>query len=116
MVKDVTNLKLSDDKGVYESCQYGKAHRLSFDRSSLKSKAPLERIHSDMYEKIRSASYYGFHYMLVLIDDFTRFTWVYFVKNKLDILAKFQEFKEIVENLFKKKVLMLKVDNGDECL
>ncbi|KAI9161113.1 hypothetical protein LWI28_014512 [Acer negundo] len=64
LVKDFLNLKFFDNGGVCEGCQYGKAHRFPFDRSSSKSKAPLERIHSELYRRIRIASYYGFHYML----------------------------------------------------
>ncbi|KAK0595628.1 hypothetical protein LWI29_008485 [Acer saccharum] len=114
LVKDLPNLKFFDNRGVCEGCQYGKAHRLPFDRSFSKSKAPLERIHSDVYGRIIIASYSSFHYMLVLVDDFTRFVWVYFVKNKSDVLEKFKEFKETMENLFEKRIRVLRTDNGGE--
>ena len=117
LVKGLPKLTISGNGGVCEGCQYGKAHRLPFDRSITRSKVPLERIHSDLFGPTRTPSYSGFNYMLLFVDDFTRFTWVYFVKNKSDVFAKFQEFKDTVENSFNKKIKkihILRTDNGGE--
>ncbi|CAL9145631.1 unnamed protein product [Musa hybrid cultivar] len=62
-----------------------------FDRSLSRYKFPLELLHSDLMGPTQALSYSGSHYMLLSIDDFTRFTWVYFVKEKSKVLSKFQE-------------------------
>ena len=48
----------------------------------------------------RTPSYTGLHYVMVFVDDFSRFTWVYFLKHKSEALSKFVQFKEQVEKEF----------------
>lgn len=106
-------LKL-EDQGVCQGCQFGKAHRLPFDNSSSRCKTPLERIHSDLMGPTRTASYSGYTYMLLFVDDYTRFTWVYFVKHKSEVFSRFLEFKETVEGELCRKIRVLRTDNGGE--
>ncbi|KAH7843402.1 hypothetical protein Vadar_016136 [Vaccinium darrowii] len=70
LVDGLPNLGNFHQDIVCEGCQYGKAHRLPFGKSSIKSKMPLELIHSDLLT-CPVASYSGFYYMLVLVDDYT---------------------------------------------
>ncbi|KAF7843754.1 Retrovirus-related Pol polyprotein from transposon TNT 1-94 [Senna tora] len=51
---------------------------------------------------------------MVLIDDFSRFTWVKLLKEKSEALSMFIEFKEVVEREFRKKIKCLRSDNGGE--
>jgi hypothetical protein len=39
----------------------------------------------------------GARYVLTFIDDFSRYTWVYFLKNKDHVFEKFKEFRALVE-------------------
>ncbi|KAH7864383.1 hypothetical protein Vadar_028987 [Vaccinium darrowii] len=57
---------------VCEGCQYGKAHRLPFDKSYSRCKAPLELIHCDLMGPCLTPSYSGCRYMMLLVDDYTR--------------------------------------------
>ena len=41
-----------------------------------------------------SNSLSGYAYYVYFIDDFSRKTWVYFMKNKDEVFSKFKEFKE----------------------
>jgi len=52
--------------------------------------------------------------MLIFVDDFTRFTWVYFVKHKSEVLNKFIEFKETVEGDLGSRTRRLRTDTGGE--
>eukprot|EP00253_Pinus_taeda_P030595 PITA_30595 len=47
-------------------------------------------------------------------DDFSRNTWIYFLKKKFEIFDRFKEFKALVENQTEKKIKVLKTDNGGE--
>jgi transposase InsO family protein len=60
------------------------------------------------------ASLNGYLYYVLFIDDHSRKTWIYFLKNKDGFLAKFQEFKARVENLTERKIKVLRLDNGGE--
>eukprot|EP00253_Pinus_taeda_P027759 PITA_27759 len=47
-------------------------------------------------------------------DDFSRNTWIYFLKKKYEVFDRFKEFKALVENRTKKKIKVLRTDNGEE--
>jgi hypothetical protein len=51
---------------------------------------------------------------MLLIDDYTRMTWVSFLKNKSEAIDKFKVFKELVENETDLKIKCLRSDNGGE--
>lgn len=76
LVRGLLDLKSFKASEVSESCQCGKDHRILFDRSLCKCKAPLKRSHNDLYDPIRTSSYFGYHYILVFIDDFTRYIYL----------------------------------------
>ncbi|PRQ29813.1 putative RNA-directed DNA polymerase [Rosa chinensis] len=114
LVKGLPSLTTFPSKEVCEGCQFGKSHRLPFGISQSRSKAPLECIHGDLFGPTRTPSFSGLRYMLILVDDFSRFTWVYCIKQKSDAFSKFQEFKEIVEGVLGLKIKRLRTDNGGE--
>ena len=62
----------------------------------------------------RTLSYSGFSYMLIFVDDFSIFTWVYFVKHKHEVFAKFRVFKATVESELRRNIKRLRTDNGGE--
>ena len=61
-----------------------------------------------------STSLSGYVYYVPFIDDYSRKTWVYFLKSKDEVLGKFKEFKALVENIFEIKIKILRSDNGGE--
>ena len=53
-------------------------------------------------------------YYVSLIDDFSRNTWIYFLRKKSKVFTKFKEFKALVENQSEKKIKVLrKYNSGD---
>jgi hypothetical protein len=61
-----------------------------------------------------STSLCRYVYYVSFIDDYSRKTWVYFLKSKDEALEKFKEFKALVENLSERKIKILRSDNGGE--
>ena len=61
-----------------------------------------------------SSSLSGYVYYVSFIDDFSRKTWIYFMKNKDEVFRKFKEFKSLIENHTEKKINILLLDNGGE--
>jgi hypothetical protein len=61
-----------------------------------------------------STSLSGYVYYVPFIDDYSRKTWVYFLKSKDEAFGKFKEFKALIENLSERKIKILKSDNGGE--
>jgi hypothetical protein len=66
--------------------------------SKHRSMTPLELIHSDVFNPVKQISLGGMSYMVTFIDDFSRYVWVYFMKEKSETFLKFKEFKEKVES------------------
>jgi transposase InsO family protein len=74
----------------------------------------LELIHSDVCGPMPSTSISGYVYYVSFIDDYSRKTWVYFLKSKDEVFGKFKEFKALIENLSERKIKILRSDNGGE--
>ncbi|KAL9256690.1 Retrovirus-related Pol polyprotein from transposon TNT 1-94-like protein [Drosera capensis] len=99
---------------ICQECQFGKSHRLPYKSSSTRRTSMLELVHIDLMGPTRTLSYSGHCYIMVLVDDYSRLTWVRFLKEKKEALSKFVEFKEAVEKEFGKKIQCLRSDNGGE--
>ncbi|KAL0377901.1 UNVERIFIED_CONTAM: Retrovirus-related Pol polyprotein from transposon RE1 [Sesamum radiatum] len=113
MLKGLPKLEVRSDT-VCAGCQYGKAHQLPYEESNFRTKEPLELIHSDVFGPVRQVSIGGMKYMVTFIDDFSRYVWVYFMKNKSETLTKFKEFKKSAEAEIDRGVRCLRTDNGGE--
>ena len=76
-----------------DACQYGKQIKSSFKtKEMISTTKPLELIHIDLFGPSRTLSLGGKIYAFVLVDDFSRFTWVLFLTNKNDVFSEFQSF------------------------
>jgi transposase InsO family protein len=63
---------------------------------------------------MRTQSLGGAKYFLTSIDDFSRETCVYFLKNKYDVFANFKQFKAVLENESGHRIKVLMSDRGGE--
>ena len=61
-----------------------------------------------------SSSLNGYVYYVSFIDDFSRKTWIYFLKNKDEVFSKFKEFKALIKKHIEKKIKTFQLDNGGE--
>ena len=59
-------------------------------------------------------SFSGYSYWITFIDDYSRKTWIYFLKSNSEVFERFWEFKTLVENQIGKKIRVLRTDNRDE--
>ena len=56
----------------------------------------------------------GYEYYVLFIDDHSRRTWIYFLKNNSEVLKWFQEFIPLVETQTGQKIKSLRSENGGE--
>lgn len=89
-----------------------KAHKLSFLSSS--SSLPLELVHSDVWGPSPITSSNNFHYYLIFVDDFSKFTWIYFLSHKNQVPHIFALFKAQIENLLGTHIKVLCTDGVTE--
>ena len=75
---------------------------------------PLETMHTNLYGPTRTKIMQGEYYFMLLIDDYTRMTWVTFLKEKSEDFEKFKIFKAMVENETHVKIKFIRSDNGGE--
>lgn len=113
MLRGLPQLEVKTDI-VCAGCQYGKAHQLPYKESKFRATEPLQLIHSDVFGPVKQTSISGMRYMVTFIDDYSRYVWVFFMKEKSDTFTKFQEFKTTVERDVRMKILCLRSDNGGE--
>ena len=91
LLGDLSNLKFSKDK-VCDSCQLGKQVKTSFKSKNLVSTTrPLELLHMDLFGPNRVASLGGKLYAYVIVDDYSRFTWVFFLDSKSNTFETFKK-------------------------
>jgi hypothetical protein len=111
MVKGLPTFKRDTSK--CEACIYGKQSREIFSTSSWHANRRLQLVHSNVCGPLET-SFGGCKYFLLFIDDFSRITWVYFLKQKSEVFDKFKIFRQLFENEVKEKIGTLRTDNGGE--
>jgi hypothetical protein len=100
--------------GVCKGCALGNNAKGIFPSSDNRSNGILNIIHSYVCRKMTVPSLGNVFYYVTFIDDFSHKTWIYFLKAKDEVFNKFQEFKALVENLFGRKIKVLRSYNGGE--
>jgi hypothetical protein len=110
VVTGLPELKV-DHEGVCKGCAQGKNIKNPFPKRDSKAEGILELVHSNVCSPMLSTSLSRYVYYVSFIDDYSRKTWVYFLKSKDKVLGKFKEFKALVENLSERKIKILRSDN-----
>jgi transposase InsO family protein len=78
------------------------------------NKKPLDIVHTDLCGPTRTKGLNGEQYFMLLIDDYTRMTTIFFLKNKSEAFEHFKIYKEMVETETDLKIKCLRSDNGGE--
>ena len=113
-VVGLPKLDFQKDK-LYDACQFGQQSKSSFKAKDIVTTTkPLELIHMDLFGPSRTLSLGGKRYAYILVDDFSRFTWVLFLANKHDAFHEFQKFCKKVQNEKELKIIKIRSDHGGE--
>ncbi|WJX68356.1 hypothetical protein P8452_52731 [Trifolium repens] len=114
LVKGLPNLKYHSD-ALCGPCQIGKISKTSFKPKNIVSTSrPLELLHIDLFGPVSTASINGKKYGLVIVDDYSRWTWVKFLRVKDDAYDVFSIFCTQVQNEKGLKILKVRSDHGGE--
>ena len=110
MVKGLPTINFS--KGGCSSCSVDMNLKDKYDKG-LSSRAPviLQLVHMVLAGPFPVTSVSQGRYILLLVDDFSRFTWVNFLHHKNEVVQKLQAFKTHVEHTSWKSIKVLRVDN-----
>ena len=75
---------------------------------------PLELLHMDLFGPIAYISIDGSKYCLVIVDDYSRFTWVFFLQEKSHTQEILKGFLRRAQNEFGLRIKKIRSDNGTE--
>ena len=78
------------------------------------SKGILDVIHSDVWGLAQVSTLGGCRYYVTFIDDFSRHTWIYPMRQKSEVFGYFQQFKAEAEKTTGRHVRCLRSDGGKE--
>ena len=75
---------------------------------------PFELVHSDVWGPCSVVSPIGFRYFVTFVDDYSRTTWLYLMKNRLELFSHFHAFCAEIHTQFHVYVQNLRSDNAKE--
>nr|GEW08278.1 hypothetical protein [Tanacetum cinerariifolium] len=97
------------------ACLKGKQHKASCKSKLVNSVTkPLHTLHMALFSPTSVSSISHKWYCLVVTDDFSRFTWTFFLKSKDETSGIVKKFITEIENLKDLKVKIIRCDNGGE--
>lgn len=112
---DGIQIKNCNEQITCECCIQGKMTRKSLPKEShSRANAVLDLVHTDLCGPIPYITPTGNRYVLTFIDDYSRYTKVYFLKRKSEVFEKFKIYIAEVQNQFEKQIKMIRSDNGKE--
>ncbi|KAJ9557467.1 hypothetical protein OSB04_012081 [Centaurea solstitialis] len=97
------------------ACEKGKQTRASFKSKQISSiSSPLQLLHMDLFGPVNVQSIGGKKYTLVIVDEYSRYTWVFFLRSKNDAPEEIILFVRKMEKLNNLSVRSIRSDHGTE--
>ena len=114
LVKGLKDVVFEKDK-LCSSCQAGKQVGNTHPKKSMMSTSKaFELLHMDLFGPTQYTSIGGNKYGFVIVDDYTRYNWVFFLVDKSDVFAIFKSFVKGIHNEFETIIKRVRSDNGSE--
>jgi transposase InsO family protein len=108
----LTNVYFEKDR-VCSTCQAGKqvgSHHPH--KNIMTTDRPLELLLKDLFDPIAYISIGGSKFYLVIVDDYSRFTWVFFLQEKSQTQETLKRFLRWAQNEFGLRIKKIRSDNG----
>ncbi|GJU71882.1 retrovirus-related pol polyprotein from transposon TNT 1-94 [Tanacetum coccineum] len=116
VVIGLPKLKYVKDQ-LCSSCEVSKAKRSSFKSKTVpSSKGRLNLLHMDLCGPMRVASINGKKYILVIVDDYSRYTWTLFLRSKDETPEVLKDFLTMIQRNLQAPVISVRTDRGTEFL
>jgi transposase InsO family protein len=113
-VLGLTNVCFEKDRPC-AACQAGKqVGSTHYSKNVMTTSRPLDLLHMDLFGLVAYLSIGGSKYGLVIVDDFSRFTWVFFLQDKIETQGTLKRFLRRAQNEFELKLKKITSDNGSE--
>ena len=113
-VRGIPKLNFQKDH-ICEACEIGKQIRTTHKAKFMVSTSrPLELLHMDLVGPVPVQSLGGCSYTLVVVDDYSRFTWTEFLKSKSDAFESFSSLCKKIQNQQNNTIVYIRTDHGKE--
>ncbi|GJW40577.1 retrovirus-related pol polyprotein from transposon TNT 1-94 [Tanacetum coccineum] len=112
----VRNLpKLKFDQHLCDACKIRKqAHASHKAKNIVATTRCLELLHMDLFGPSAVRSYEGNLYTLVIVNDYSRYTWTRFLKDKTEAFDQFEIFSKKIQNQLGCIIVSIRTDHGRE--
>ncbi|GJR94466.1 retrovirus-related pol polyprotein from transposon TNT 1-94 [Tanacetum coccineum] len=112
----VRNLpKLKFDQHFCDACKIGKQDHASHEAKNIVSSTRFfELLHMDIFGPSAVRSYGENHYTLVIVDDYSRYTWTRFLKDKTEAFGQFEIFSKKIQNQLGCTIVSIRTDHDRE--
>ena len=94
------------------SCNINKSHKLPFAKSNITSSSYLQVT----FWSLPVSSSDDFNYYVIFVDYYTKYIWLYPLRQKSDVHSTFVAIKQLVENYFTIAIKTFYTDNGGDFL
>ena len=95
-------------------CELAKHKRVPFPISNKKMSFPFHLIHSDVWGPSTVSNISGARWFVLFIDDCTRMSWVFLLKNKSDVTSTFKNFFFMIKTQFDVEIKRVRSDNAKD--
>jgi transposase InsO family protein len=114
LVRGLKNVKFEKDK-LCNACQADKQVTNTHPtKAYMLTSRVLELLHMALFGPTTYKSLGGNLYCIVIIDDYSRHTWVFFSHDKTKVIAYFRKFAKRAQNEFDVKIKKIRSNNGKE--
>ncbi|GJU63056.1 retrovirus-related pol polyprotein from transposon TNT 1-94 [Tanacetum coccineum] len=112
----VRNLpKLKFDYHFCDACKIRRqAHASHKPKNLVSTSKCLELLHMDLFGPTAVRSYGGNFYTIVIVDDYSRYTWTRFLTTKTESFEQFEIFSKKVQNQLECPIVSIRMDHGQE--
>ena len=108
------NISVLDVRKVCDTFHFAKQRKFPFPLSSSITYSCFDLIHVDIWGPISTKSLYVHQYFVTIVDDYSRYTWIFLMKKKFEARDLLKSFFLFTEIQFDTHIKILRSDNGLE--
>ena len=99
---------------VCDSCQFAKHRRSQFPKTDHRKNLPFDMVHSEVWGPCFIPRRSHHKWFIIFVDDYSRYSWIYLLKNKSEVPSVIVRFIELIYNQFDKRIRSFRSDNARE--